>query len=143
MKTLQECIDVIEEFATKHNLKFEQEGTIGRGYKCIGLKDTSDRQWYIGHNPVNDSTGEYLSDFYCQEFEDIFWRDAYYTEDYLAVLGRGEEAIRRLCAWIESLNELGVEVVRYKIDYDVIDYGFQREPLCGYAYTLKKCNPPQ
>ena len=49
-QTLEERKRIIKEFADRFGLKFEQEGTIGFGRKCVGLSIGTN---YVCYNPIN------------------------------------------------------------------------------------------
>lgn len=106
MKT-EDYKKVIQDFANKHKLIFEDEGECGFGRECVGL--TSGSNW-VEYNPCDSINYNRIEDFYCEEFYDITPEDAYHKHECLAVLGRGPEAIKQLGEWVTSLNEIGVTI---------------------------------
>jgi hypothetical protein len=111
MKTIEECRKNIQEYANRFKLIFEDEGECGFGRECVGL--TSGTNW-VDYNPTDDSTGEEIKGFYDERFYEIKPPDAYYKHDCIAVLGRGDDAIKQLSDWVDKLNELGAVVETYK-----------------------------
>jgi aminoglycoside phosphotransferase family enzyme len=110
-KTINECKLNIEEFANKHNLIFEEEGECGFGRECVGLLYGLN---YVAYNPTDSINYDYIEEFYDERFCDITPSDAYHKYDCLAVLGRGDIAIRQLSDWIDELNKIGVKVDKYE-----------------------------
>jgi hypothetical protein len=109
LKTTEECKLNIQNFANKHSLIFEEEGECGFGRECVGLLKKSN---YVEYNPFEDHG--YVEGFYDERFYDICPPDAYHKHNCLAVLGRGDDAIRQLSDWVDKLNEIGVSVEKYK-----------------------------
>lgn len=109
--SLNECKQNIQEFANCFKLIFEDEGECGFGRECVGL--TNGNNW-VDFNPINLKTKEYIEGFYDKRFYDIAPKDAYHKHNCLAVLGRGENAIRQLSKWVDKLKELGVVVEKYE-----------------------------
>jgi len=108
MRSLEECRKKINEFAGKFGLVFDEEGECGFGRECVGIRD--DSKW-VDFNPLNHSKNyEFIQEFYDERFYEIKPENAYHKHDCLAVLGRGEGAIRELCDWVEKLEELNVVV---------------------------------
>lgn len=110
MKTLEECRNNIQEFANRFKLIFEDEGEAGFGRECVGL--TNGNNW-VDYNPTGQDY-EYIKDFYDERLYQIAPPDAYHKHNCLAVLGRGENAIRQLSDWVDRLNELGAVVEEYE-----------------------------
>lgn len=110
-KTIQECRENIQAFANEHKLIFNDEGECGFGRECVGLN--IGEKW-LDYNPHNSTTYESIKEYYDQRFYEVAPTDAYHKHDCVAVLGRGDEAIRQLSDWVDKLNELGVEVVEYR-----------------------------
>jgi len=110
LKTIEECILNIQEFANKHKLIFEDERECGFGRECVGLTNGSN---YVDYNPSNSTDYNYIEDFFDERLYNIAPPDAYHKHNCLAVIGRGEKAIRQLSNWVDSLNELGVKVEQY------------------------------
>lgn len=110
MKTIEACRLNIQEFANKHELVFEDEGEVGFGRECVGLLNGDN---YVDYNPMNSVDYDYIDSFYDERFNDITPPDAYHKHTCIAVLGRGEDAIRQLSDWVDKLNEIGVKVDRY------------------------------
>jgi len=132
MKTIEECKANIQAFADKFDLGFEEEGEVGFGRECVGLLKEDK---YVDYNPT-DSHYERLTDFYDERLDDITPPDAYHKHDCLAVLGRGDDAIRQLSDWVDKLIELGATVESYKTGAT----GFQSliSGTTGYAVKLSK-----
>lgn len=110
-RSLEECKKNIQEFANRFKLIFEDEGECGFGRECVGL--TNGNNW-VDYNPTNHETYEEIKEFYDERLWDITPEDAYHKHNCLAVLGRGEYAIRQLSEWVDKLNELGAVVEEYK-----------------------------
>lgn len=108
---MEQYIKNIQEFANKHKIVFEQEGECGFGRECVGLMHGDN---YVDYNPTDDKTYECLPEFLDERLYDIAPKDAYHKHNCLAVLGRGEEAIKQLSEWVDKLKELGVTVEAYK-----------------------------
>jgi len=110
MNDVKSRVAVIQEFANKHKLVFEDEGECGMGRECVGL--IRNNSW-VSFNPIDSVNYDYIDGFYSDKFYDISPEDAYHKHDCLAVLGRGEKAINQLAEWVEKLNELNVTVESY------------------------------
>lgn len=109
-KSIEECKATIKEFADRFKLTFEEEGECGFGRECVGLTVGEN---YVDYNPSTYSDYEYVKAFYDERLYDIPPENAYHKHNCLAVLGRGEDAIRELSEWVEKLNELGAVVEKY------------------------------
>ena len=110
-KTINECIFNIQEFANTHNIEFEQEGEVGFGRECVGLKLNNN---YIDYCPFNQETWEEIAEFNDERLYDIAPNDAYHKHNCIAVLGRSDDAIRQLSDWVDKLKELNATIVQYK-----------------------------
>jgi len=108
--TIEECRSNIQDFANKHKIVFEDKGEVGFGRECVGLISGNN---YIGYNPRHSETFEIIEGFESREFDKIAPSDAYHKGDYIAVLGRGDDAIRQLSDWVSELNKLDVVVEQY------------------------------
>ncbi len=109
-RTLKDCKSIIQEFANRFKLIFEEEGECGFGRECVGLTNGNN---YVDYNPTHSETYEYIDGFYDERFDEIAPPDAYHKHDCLAVLGRGEVPIRQLAEWVIKLNDLGAVVEKY------------------------------
>lgn len=109
--SLQECKENIQKFANRFKLIFEDEGECGFGRECVGLTDGNN---WVNYNPTHAETYEDIEGFYDERLFEIAPKDAYHKHYCLAVLGRGENAIRQLSEWVDKLNELGVVVEEYE-----------------------------
>jgi hypothetical protein len=115
-QTLEERKAIIEEFANRFGLTFEQEGLIGFARKCVGL---SIENYYVVYNPINyynpnqDDFMDFIKDLYDERFYEIAPANSDNKGSCLAVMGWGVTAIIELSNWIEKLNELDVIVERY------------------------------
>lgn len=108
---MKQYIDNIQEFANEHKIVFEPEGECGFGRPCVGLMHGEN---YVDYNPNNDTTYESIPEYYDERLNDIPPKDAYHKHSCLAVLGRGEEAIKQLSEWVDKLKELDATVVTYE-----------------------------
>ena len=106
-KTIEECKAHIQSFANKHKLIFDDEGQVGFGRDCVGLKHGDN---YVDFNPCNSMTYESIEEFHDERLYEIAPADAYHKHDCLAVLGHGDDSIRQLCEWIEKLEALGATI---------------------------------
>lgn len=109
--SLDECKNIIQEFANRFKLIFEDEGECGFGRECVGLTNGNN---YVDYNPTDSVNYNYIKDFYDERLFEITPDNAYHKHDCLAVLGRGENAIRQLADWVNKLNELGAVVEKYE-----------------------------
>lgn len=109
-RSIEDCRKVIQEFANRFKLIFEEEGECGFGRECVGLSNGNN---YVDYNPTDRVKYDYIKEFYNEKFYDITPPDAYHKHSCLAVLGRGEEAIRQLADWVDKLNEMGAVVEKY------------------------------
>lgn len=104
----------VEGFAAAHGLRVEWEGEVGFGRACVGLLDaTRDTyvRWLEGAGPVDAP-------------------DAYHKDDYLAVLGRGDEAEEQLARWVAHLASNGASfeyVLKMTPDLSTLVYGYVDE----------------
>jgi hypothetical protein len=110
VKTIEACKANIQEFANRFKLIFEEEGECGLGRECVGLTNGNN---YVDYNPICEPNYDYVEGFYDERLWDIAPENAYHKHDCLAVLGRGDNAIRELSEWIDKLNELGAVVEKY------------------------------
>ena len=110
-RTLEQCRENIQAFANRFKLIFDDEGECGFGRECVGL--TNGNNW-VAYNPRRSGAHGPIAKFYDERFYDVRPASAYHKHDCLAVLGRGEDAIRQLSAWVDSLNELGAVVEIYQ-----------------------------
>jgi len=110
VKTIEECRSNIQEFANKHKLIFKDEGECGFGRECVGLTNGKN---YVDYNPTDSVNYDYIDGFYDERFNDITPPDAYHKHNCIAVLGRGDDAIRQLSDWVDKLNEIGVKIEQY------------------------------
>ena len=109
-QTLEECISNIQEFAKAHNVEFNQEGEVGFGRECVGLSKNNS---YIDYCPINMTDYDEIPEYYHQELLEIAPADSYDKHNCMAVLGRGELAIRQLSEWVDKLKELNATIVQY------------------------------
>jgi hypothetical protein len=112
LKTIGECKLNIKTFADRFNLIFEEEGQCGLGRECVGLIFGDN---YVDYNPCDDTYLDYIEYFYDERLYDIKPTDAYHKHDCIAVLGRGDDVIRQLSDWIDSLNELNAVIEKISI----------------------------
>ena len=109
-RSIEDCRKVIQEFANRFKLIFEEEGECGFGRECVGLTNGNN---YVDYNPTDSVNCDYIKEFYNDKFYDIAPADAYHKHNCLAVLGRGEKSIRQLADWVDKLNEMGAVVEIY------------------------------
>ncbi len=109
--SIEQCKELIQDFANRFKLIFEEEGECGFGRECVGLTNGKN---YVDYNPTDNVNYDYIPEFYDERFSQIAPENAYHKHDCIAVLGRGEEAIRELADWVNKLNELGAVVDRYE-----------------------------
>lgn len=109
-RSIEDCRKVIQEFANRFKLIFEDEGECGFGRECVGLTDGNN---YVDYNPTDRVKYAYIKEFYNEKFYDIVPANAYHKHNCLAVLGRGEESIRQLADWVDKLNKMGAVVEKY------------------------------
>ena len=109
-RSIEDCRKVIQEFANRFKLIFEEEGLCGFGRECVGLTNGNN---YVDYNPTDSVNYDYIKEFYNDKFYDIAPADAYHKHNCLAVLGRGEISIRQLADWVDKLNEMGAVVEKY------------------------------
>lgn len=98
----------VEGFALAHDLTAEWEGEIGFGRECVGLLD-EERHSYVAYS-YEGGCGP------------VDAPDAYHKDNYIAVLGRGENAEEQLANWVRHLAESGVRFERRP--KDVQDLGW-------------------
>lgn len=101
----------IQEFANKWKLIFEDEGEIGLGRECVGLLGGES---YVAFNPLDLKECTTIEEYYNEELYSICPEDAYHKGDYLAVLGRGDDAIVQLSEWVTALKEMDAEIRTYE-----------------------------
>lgn len=111
--------DIIQAFANKHKLIFEDEGECGFGRECVGLTNGSN---WVDYNPISEALGyDYIPEFYDERLEPPEGvTDAYHKHKCMAVLGRGERAIHQLALWCQRYDELGVERVDRENESDSV-----------------------
>lgn len=110
-KTEEQYRANIQEFANKHKIVFDDEGETGFGRPCVGLSHGDN---WVAFNPTNSTTYGHIEEFYNEKLEEIQPPNAYHKHDCLAVLGRGEEAIKQLSDWVDALKELNAEIKTYE-----------------------------
>lgn len=108
---MEQYIDNIAEFAQRNKLFFAIEGECGFGRKCVGLLY---RDNYVNYNPTDDVSYDYIKQLYDERLFDIVPQDAYHKHNCLAVLGRGEKAVRQLSEWVDKLKALDVTIEQYQ-----------------------------
>jgi len=133
LKTIEECKSNIQEFANRFKLIFEDEGECGFGRECVGLTNGSN---YVEYNPTDSVNYDYIKGFYDERFYDITPPDAYHKHTCIAVLGRGDNAIRQLSDWVDRLTEIGVVVEKYATGAT----GIQAMVSGVYNYAVKPSN---
>jgi len=108
----EEARAICQRFANEHKVIFEDEGEVGFGRECVGFQRG---EAYVDYNPTNRTTYEEIEEFACPGAEppDTV-PDAYHKHDCLAVLGRGDDVIMQLAAWVEHMEKQGdVSIVSY------------------------------
>ncbi len=130
-RSMKEVIKKLNDFAIRHKVILQENGTCGFGRPCVGF-ELSD--CYIDFNPndcedkipKNKKTREgYIKEFYCEDFFAPKGVEAYHKHDCLAVLfyeesGR-EEALRQLLQWIENIeSKHKVEIVKVENKFNNI-----------------------
>jgi len=100
----QEAKQVCEQFAIKHKVIFDDEGTCGFGRECVGF--TSGDKW-IDFNPHSSATYEPIKECQSEHVSPPDGVDAYHKHDCLAVLGRGEDAVIQLAQWVKHMEAAG------------------------------------
>lgn len=108
--TIEECKQNIQEFANKNKLIFNDEGEAGFGRECVGLTNGSN---WVDYNPTSYPDHDYIKEFHDERFYDICPEDAYHKHNCIAVLGRGDNAVRQLSEWVDKLKDLDVVVEQY------------------------------
>jgi hypothetical protein len=136
--SIDECRAIIQEFANRFKLIFDDSGVCGFGRECVGL--TNGNNW-LDYNPTSHPDYDYVEGFYDERLYDIIPKDAYHKHDCIAVLGRGDDAIRQLYDWIVRLNELGATVEKYPTGAK----GFQAmiSGTHNYAIKIPTLTPPK
>ena len=109
-RSLAQCRKNIRDFANKHKLVFEDKGEVGFGRDCVGLLAG---RGYIDFNPINMGDYREIEEFSDNRLLGIAPPDAYHKHDCIAVLGRGEKAIRQLSDWVDGLKKLDVTIEDY------------------------------
>lgn len=124
---------VIQEFANKHKVVFEEKGEVGFGRECVGLMHGDN---YIDYNPCSFPNYDSIKEHYSDMFYKIAPPDAYHKHDCIAILGQGEEAISKLYDWVVELDKLNVELVRYETGAT----GMQAvmSGIFGHAFVIKE-----
>ncbi len=135
-KTIEQCRENIQEFANRFKIIFEDEGECGFGRECVGLTSGTS---YIDYNPHKHPDYDQIEEFYDERLSQIAPPNAYHKHDCLAVLGRGDEAIRELSDWVDKLNELGAVVEKYSTGATGIQAMISG--LVGHAVRIPKANP--
>ena len=97
----------IHAFVNEHKLIFEDEGECGFFRECVGLIGRNG--CYVDYNIIDPNDKVLIGPdpkFYDERFEDIAPEDAYHKHDCVAVLGRGEDGLRKLnVEVVEVLNK--------------------------------------
>jgi hypothetical protein len=106
-KTIQECRENIQAFADRFKLIFDEAGEVGIGRECVGLRNHSS---FVEFNPVEPPEYGFVPEYYDERLFDIRPENGYHKFDCLAVLGRGDDAIRELSEWVDKLNSLNAVV---------------------------------
>lgn len=109
-KTMEEVRANIQEFANKHKVIFEDEGECGFGRECVGLM--RGEKW-VDYNPTDSVKYEPIEEMNDERMYDIAPSNAYHKHDCIAVLGRGEDAIRELSDWVDGMKDLNVELKEF------------------------------
>ncbi len=105
-------IEYLQDFANRHKIVFNDEGECGFGRECVGL---SHGDGWIDHNPHNHTTYKPIEDVACPEAQEFSPEGAYHKHDCLAILGRGDGAIKQLADWMRALEASGtVDIVDFE-----------------------------
>lgn len=99
MTKLEEAKSYLKKWAADNKCIFEDEGEIGFGRECVGI---------VAKEHFVDYSG--LIDDETWGFPFTVPVDAYHKGDYLAVLGRGENAILQLYEWVKEIESKGYTV---------------------------------
>jgi hypothetical protein len=110
-----EAREILSAFAAKHGLVFEDDGTIGFGRECVGLRHGDS---YIDINPIHMSTYEPIADLQDDRLHAPGGVNTYDKHDCLVVLvedgGTIADAVCQLAYWVQNIDALGeVEIKRY------------------------------
>lgn len=104
--TTEQQIEYLKDWAFDNHARLELEGEVGFGRECVGiLKDGS----YPAYQTFDPKT--FAATYYLEEAKppaDV--TDAYHKHPCLAVLGRGDEAIRQLFVWVKHLEKNGIVI---------------------------------
>ncbi len=107
-------IEKLQAFANDHSLVLDlANGEVGFGRACVGFLH-GDK--YVDYNPIRMG-GDYdrLPGFDDERIAEAAPADAYHKHQCLAVLvdTDRDKAIAQLTEWVDAMNEIGVEIVRY------------------------------
>ncbi len=107
-------IEKLQKFANDHDMVLVLEGECGFGRACVGFTH-GDK--YVDYQPYR-MTGDYdrVPGFEDDRIAEAAPEDAYHKHPCLAVLVESDhdKAVTQLGEWVDVMNELDVEVVRYK-----------------------------
>lgn len=111
----KDLIPKLYAFASKHQLTLNlEDGECGMGRPCVGFH--RDGSW-AAYNPI-EMFGDFdvVAGFEDESISRAAPKDAYHKSTCLAVLvvdGDRDEATRQLAAWVDAMDQMDVEVVRY------------------------------
>jgi len=130
--------DIVQDFANKHKLVFQDHGECGFGRPCVGLLHGDS---YVDYRPMRKAPPP---DYYVRVFENDDFRyvpedvpDAYHKHDCIAVLVHNDDyelAIRQLAAWVLYLDANNAKVVEYPTGESGI--GAFLHGLVGHAFRV-------
>jgi len=126
--TIDEMIAQIRDYAGKNRTYLELKGEVGFSRECVGLLHGTQYPSYSWESIPGDYMSKWESTEEATPPPEV--TDAYHKHDCLAVLGRGDSAIRQLWYWVKKLEANGVVVVVEERQpthlIDAIIHGFSR-----------------
>ena len=97
----------LRDWADRNKARFEPEGQIGFGRECVGILARNDSYPAWEYDGIDGVTPDWVTADAAPPNE---VRDAYHKGPYLAVLGRGDDAVHQLYLWVRQLDERGITI---------------------------------
>lgn len=134
---MENKINALEEFATKHNLVLVKKGEVGFGRACVGFLNENE-SGYIDINPTTLTDYQYIFG----DDDRLYAPDhvnSYHKHDCLCVLVPDEDyekALSGLYDWMRHIENQGeIEIKEYKTG--AVGIQAMISGVVGYAITLK------
>lgn len=133
--TKDKMILKLSKFAEEHGIVLQMKGECGFGRPCVGFLKHDN---YVDYCPTEHPNYSRIAKFYDDRLLQVP-EDAYHKHDCMAVLVHDDnydEGLKQLCEWVDTYEDLGVELVEYKTGARGIQAMISG--VTGYAFKIKE-----